>query len=196
MSKPKFEIKGREVFRGEDKIGFLNDPDNHFQATRGNAEHREEFLAWHEKHGETNFQTVPDGVQGEPATGEVLPHETKDGEENIPALVIPTGDEPKPPVQPTAPPVIPTDSGEPTLDPIPQTAPPALPNETYTIPDKEPRIRPGIGVLDPEYVRWAWHQSEDTFKGAYKKSKADFKKEHGDFLARALGNLAGKGGDA
>lgn len=167
MSTPKFEIKDKEVFRDGEKIGFFNDPDNHFQATRGNAQHREEFLAWQEKRG---------GIEISPPQPETVENAVKTG-----------GPEP---VIPTAEPVIAAQVGDDYKPPV--TAPAVIPEDRLPVPAREPQIRPGIGVYEPSYFWWAWNQDDATFKHIYSKDKATFKKDHGGYIDKAVAHL-GKG---
>lgn len=167
MSKPKFEIKDREVFRDGEKIGFFNDPDNHYQATRGNAEHREEFLKWFDEFGVQDTEQV----------------------ENIPPAVEPT-DDPTPEIEVhTADPVIPDHTDPPTEH---VTARPVELSGDIPVPEKEPPIRPGMGIYEPSYVWWAWHQDDARFTSIYGKNKATFKKENGGYLDKVREYL-GKG---
>lgn len=50
------------------------------------------------------------------------------------------------------------------------------------VPEAEPFIQPGLGVNAGNYIWWAWHQPDAVFEGIYKKSKDQFKKDHGPLL--------------
>lgn len=182
MSKQQFRVVNKEVFLGDDKIGFFNDPDNHYQATRGNAEHREAFLKWHAEQQEeespaaeveTGFdlsQTEPYGAQVEPETGDETPHETKGGEET---------EQPEQKVD-----VVLKENWNEPIEDAPKPKPDGP--EYHEVPEIEPIVRPGYGINAPEYLRWAWNQPDEVFLGIYKISKEDFRAEHGKYLDSVL----------
>lgn len=72
-------------------------------------------------------------------------------------------------------------------------APKAKPTGPPAVPEKEPRLRPGFGIIAPDYVWWAYHQPDDVFQGIYKTSKAEWEKEHGGYLEK-IRNRTVKGG--
>lgn len=189
MSNPKFEYKDKEAFLNGEKIGFFNDPDDHFQATRGNAVHREAFLAWHEEQKREKAGPESSELPTNPEIGKVdiVENETAPDNQHAPSLSTdaspgesagpPAGAETAP-IESATPQKTNTPEANDSTPPETETAPAIAKTETVDppVPEKEPRQSGGRGIHDPAYFYWAWHQPEEDFRQIYGVTQTEWQK--------------------
>lgn len=165
----------KEYFEDGELIAFINESGN-LQAAHGKGDRKADLQAWIEESGDGTDEENP---QVDFDTPEEVVEEGAASEEDV---VLPANPEVNAPREGDTPEVDPEAKG-PEAESTPD---PSLEKKTIEaeIPTKEPRQSPGLGKLTPEYVRWAYNRQPDgEFEGLYGKTKEQFKKDHGGFLA-------------